>query len=34
MTKRLAHPPNIWELVPHADNTLYTYIQAVRLLGE
>jgi integrase/recombinase XerC len=45
MTKRLVYPPDVWGLFARSwelalradnksDNTLYTYIQAVRLLGE
>jgi hypothetical protein len=45
MTKRLVYPPDVWGLYAHSwesalradnksDNTLYRYIQAVRLLGE
>ncbi|HEX5406283.1 MAG TPA: tyrosine-type recombinase/integrase [Pseudonocardiaceae bacterium] len=45
MTKRLVYPPDVWDLYARSwelalradnksDNTLYTYIQSVRLLGE
>src|SRR6202000_3076834 len=45
MTKRLVYPPDVWGLYARSwelalradnksDNTLYTYIQAVPLLGE
>lgn len=45
MTRRLVYPPDVWGLYARSwelalradnksDNTLYAYVQAVRLLGE